>query len=345
MGFPIQDVATATGLQLYADKGPFDSKAGTLMGFKQGMLLAVAVRAQDSRVCIMLRAKSVSDSGALLSALKADAAMKKTYTLADIKLTTPQTVVWAFNKPIRFKTDEFATALDSMAATASRYAQGLEPGKCESCDADISILTLANGIPTLICEGCKAKIDEQQARAREEYERRQPNPAKALLYGMPTALVLGIVCALVMYFDIREDDSYHVKIFFLIPIALATAVAWAVKTGVRKVTYGACVLASLIALIGIYACDSLFIALYISNLKQEPFDATWLVWSATHIGSLMWWFNRWLTGVGLISGLLGGLICWGMRPKFAVTFTSIQMPAVAKSASGKGESLTRSASV
>jgi hypothetical protein len=345
MGFPIREVATATGLQLYAEKGPFVSKDGTLMGFKHGMLLAVGVRGQDSRVCIMLRAKSVSDSGALLFALKADTAMKKMYTLADIRLTAPQTVVWTFNKPIRFKTEEFAAALDSMATTASRYAQALEPGECDSCSAEISILTLANGIPTLICEGCKAKIDEQQARAREEYERRQPNPAKALLYGLPMALAFGIAAALLMYVDIRDDDRFHIKLFFLIPFGLTTAVAWTVKTGVRKVTYGACVLASLIALLGIYVCDALFLALYVSNLKHEPFTSTWLVWSATHVGSLMWWFNRPLAAVSLISGLLGGFICWGMRPKFAVTFTSVQMPSIAKSAGGKAEELTMSASV
>jgi cation transport ATPase len=345
MGFPIQEVASATGLQLYADKGPFVSKDGTMLGFKRGFLFAIGVRAQDSRVGVMVRFKSLGDKEALVNSLKADAAMKQMYTLADIKVTSPQTVVWTFNKPMRFKTDEFAAALESMAAVTARFAQALEPGKCESCSASISLLTLANGIPTLICEACKGNITAQQERAREEYERRQPNPAKAVLFGLAMAIGCALLAAAVMYLDIRGDNRYSVKLFLMIPLALAAGVAWAVKTGVRKVTHGACVLAGILAAIGIFICDAVFLALYASNLKQDTFSMDWLIWSATHVASLMWAFSPICAVIDVASVVLGGFMCWGMRPKFTVTFSSLQMPMVAKVAAGKAEEMTMSASV
>src|SRR3954469_4842066 len=132
MSFPMQEIAQAAGLSRYAEPGPFMSKEGTLIGFKKNFLIATGLRG-DGRVAILARFKSVTDPKAMVAALKADVAMKKMYTIADINVTGPQSLVWTFNKPMRFKVEEFAQALDSMAATMSQCARNFEMGKCEGC--------------------------------------------------------------------------------------------------------------------------------------------------------------------------------------------------------------------
>ena len=326
MGFPISEIALASGMQLYAEPGPFMSKAGTLIGFKQKLIISVGLRGQDGRVCILARWKAATDANAMIKALKADAAMKKMYTLADIKMTGPQSLVWTFSKPMRFKVVEFAQALDSMAATMSQFAHGFDPGKCEGCGAAVNTLTLANGIPNLMCGMCQVKVTSQQAQARQEYERRQPNAARALLYGAATALTAGPLAALLMYWDISGDDRYSVKLFGILTVGIAVGVAWAVKTGVRRVTYGACALATVLTIIGKALCDTLFFGMYFAKLEGWPLSAGLFVNCLLNLPGIKWDFNGFLAGMDVIVVLLSGYFCWKMQPKFAVTFKEIAMP-------------------
>lgn len=348
MGVSMQELAQATGLTLYDEPGPFLSKPGTLIGFKRNFLFAIGLGANSDGWGIMARFKSAPDAPALVNTLKSDPAMKKMYTFANITVTGPNTVVWRFRQPMRMNIANFAQAIDAMAAVLAQFAQGFETGKCESCAAEIQALTLANGMPNLMCEGCKQKVVGEQERARQEYERRQPNVPKALLYGAGLALVAGVVSGLLMYWDISGDNRYSVKLFFCLPLLVAAAAAFGVKTGVRNVTYGACVLASLVAILGIWIQDAVFLGPYAAHLEGEAWSIRWVMWALGSVPSLRWWFGGgWaLLDVGAIVG--AGFACWGMRPKFNIIFKNLAMPPVAKSAVAAAkteEPLTVSASV
>jgi hypothetical protein len=341
MGFPIQEIERATGLALYGEPGPFMSKAGTLLGFKRNFLFAIGARGEDNRVCTLVRFKAVEDASALLNALKADAAIKKMYKIADIKTSGEQSVVWTFSQPLRFKVDEFAAALDSMANVVSQFAKAFEMNKCEGCGAAISDLTLANGIPNLMCDACQNVIVAQQAQAKQEYERRKPNAGKALLFGVGMAVVAGLLSTYVRYWDISGDNRYHLKLFFLMPIGLSAAIAWAVRTGVRRVTVGACILATIVALIAGALSDAQFFALYYAQLEGWQWSPALLVNCVLSLPFLEWEFNWALALMTGLSLLGSGFICWSLKPKFSVTFKKIGMPPQAASGTG----LAMSASV
>jgi predicted phage tail protein len=350
MGVSMQELARATGLTLYDEPGPFLAKQGTLLGFKRNFLFAVGLGSDNNGWGIMARFKSAPDAAALVNTLKSDPTMKKMYTLANINVTSANTVVWRFGQPMRMNIDQFAQAIDAMAAVLAQFAQGFEAGKCEAerCGTDITTLTLANGIPNLMCEGCKQKVTAEQERARQEYERRQPNVPKALMYGAGLAIVTGVVSALLMYWDISGDDRYSLKLFLLAPFGVAMAAAWGVKAGVRNVTYGACALAGLMALLGIYIQDAVFLSAYIAHIKNEAWNLQWLAWAAARVPTLRWWFSGGLAVADVAAVFLGGFACWGMRPKFNITFKNLPMPAVAKSTvapADKAEELTVSTSV
>jgi hypothetical protein len=297
----------------------------------------------------MARFKSAPDAAALVNTLKSDPTMKKMYTFANITVTGPNTVVWRFGQPMRMKVESFAQAIDAMTAVLAQFAQGFEVGKCEGerCGADIGALTLANGIPNLMCDGCKQKVTAEQERARQEYERRQPNVAKALLYGAALAVVAGVLSGLFMYWDISGDDRYSVKLFFCLPLLVIGVTAWGVKTGVRNVTYGACVLASLLALLGIWMQDAVFLGAYVAHIEKETWDFRWFAWAFAHVPSLRWWFGGGWAVLDIGAVIATGFACWGMRPKFNIVFRSLTMPGVAKStvAAAKAEEMTVSASV
>jgi hypothetical protein len=343
MGVTMQDLAQATGLTFYNVQGPFQATKGTLIGFKRNFLIAAGIVGGNNGLAVMARFSSAQDPAALLSALKADPEMKKMYTFANFKLNGPSTIVWQFARPMRFKADEFAKAIDAMAAVLSLHAKPFEIGKCEGdgCSVEIKSLTLANGVPNQICETCQAKVTAQQAQAKQEYERRQPNPGKALLFGLLAAVFTGPLLGLFMYLDIKDDNRYSLKLFGLAGILIALAVAWAVKTGVRRVTYGACGLASVLTLFGKVLCDTLFFGLYYSKLDNHPVSSALFVYCAINLWALKWEFNGVIAVLDVIFVISAAVICWQLQPKFKVAFQQIEMPAASSRSSG----LTMSASV
>jgi hypothetical protein len=298
----------------------------------------------------MARFKSAPDAPALVNTLKSDPAMKKMYTFANITVTGPNTVVWRFSPPMRMKAEQFAQAIDAMAGVLAQFAQGFEAGKCEveRCGTEVTTLTLANGMPNLMCDACKQKVTAEQERARLEYERRQPNVPKALLYGAGLAIVAGILSGLLMYWDISGDDRYSIKLFFCLPLIVMGVTAWGVKTGVRNVTYGACVLASLLALLGIWVQDATFLGLYAAHVDNETWNLRWFAWAFANVPALRWSFGGGWVFVDVAAVVLAGIFCWRLRPKFTIVFKSLPMPPIAKSTvapAAKTEELTVSTSV
>jgi len=350
MGVSMQELAQATGLTLYDDAGPFLAKQGTLLGFKRNFLFAVGLGVDNSGWGVLARFKSAPDAAALVNTLKSDPTMKKMYTFANINVTGPNTVVWRFSQPMRMKVDQFAQAIDAMAAVLAQFAQGFEAGKCEAerCGTEVTSLTLANGMPNLMCEACKKKVTAEQERARLEYERRQPNVPKALLYGATLAIVAGVLSGLLMYWDISGDNSYSIKLFFCLPLIVMGVTAWGVKAGVRNVTYGACVLASLLALLGLWMQDATFLGLYAAHVEKETWNLRWFGWAFANVPTLRWWFGGGWALVDVAAVILAGIFCWRLRPKFTIVFKTLAMPPVAKSTvapAAKAEELTVSTSV
>jgi hypothetical protein len=330
MGFSLAEAGQATGLTLYSEPGALNSKEGMLLGFKRGFLIGVGVRANDKRVAIMARFKAATDADAMLKALKSNPDMKTMYTLCDMGYRGPQMLLWTFNKPMRLKAAEFSAAVDALAETMSTYAQPFDPTHCEGemCNAAIETLTLANGIPNLMCERCKARVAQDLQVRRQEYERRSPNYSRALLYGTGAAIAGGVAAALFMYFD-GSDGRYHPKLFVALAIGVALVVSWAVKSGVRNVSYAACALAAVLSAIGIIIADTGFFSYFIARGQHTSVNRPLIIAVTLVIWKVTWEFSP------LVAILHAGTIactpflCWGMRPKFKLEYKSIPLPAPA----------------
>ena len=325
MALPLAEMAAASGLDFYNDPGPHSSKQGVLIGVRNGFFICAGAIGQSSRIGVMARFKGCADTSALVSALKQNPAMKKMYTVWNAQVTSPQTLLWTFGKPLRFKKEDFAAAIEGFAQTLAQFATPFDVTKCEECSAAVQQLVLANGNPVSMCAACQAKAEQQKQAERQQYEAEDSNLAKAVIFGLPAALVGGGFWALVAYWD-YDKGTYHPKLHIALAVLIGLLVAYAIKQGVGRINIAACALASVLTALGKAVGDILFYSVIIAHDQSTPLNQELLRWTATNLWNLKWSFSPLVTVFDGVAVLAAAGICWGMRPKFALTFKTYPMP-------------------
>jgi hypothetical protein len=327
MAIPLAEMASASGLDFYNDPGPHNSKQGVLIGVRNGFFICAGAIGQSSRIGVLARFKSCADSSALISALKQNAAMKKMYTMWNGQVTGPQTLLWSFNKPMRFKKEEFAAAIEGFAQTVAQFATPFDVSKCEECNGPVQQLVLANGNPITMCAACQSKAEQQKQAERQQYDAQDSNLAKAFILGLVAAIVSAGVWALIAYWDYDfAKSTYHPKLQIALSFGIALLVAAAIKFGVGRINIAACVLASILTAAGKVAADVVFYSLIIAHNQNAPINQEVMRWSLTNLWQLKWSFSPLVAIFDVVAVLSAGPICWGMRPKFALTFKTYPMP-------------------
>jgi hypothetical protein len=326
MAIPLAEMAAASGLD--DDPGPLNSKHGVLIGVRNGFFIcAGAVGGHNARIGVVARFKSCADTAALLGGLKQNPAMKKMYTLWNGQVTGPQTVQWTFSKPMRFKKEEFAAAIEGFAQTVAQFASPFDVSKCEGCSASVQQLVLANGCPTSMCSACQSKAEQQNQTERKQYEASDSNLVKAFVYGLAAAVLGGVLWAVLAYWDYDPaKGTYHPKLHVAFAGLIAVAVAYAIKLGVGRINFAACAMSSILTAVGKIVGDVLFYGQIIAKAEHVQLSKELLRVTLLNLWLLKWNFSG-LTAVmdvGLVA--LAALICWGMRPKFALTFKTYPMP-------------------
>ena len=325
MSFSLDTIAVASGLSFYPPPGPFNGKSGSVIGFRRGFLISAGLRDQDGRFCVLARFKSVRDAKSMLTAMKTDAAMKQMYMLNDMSMKGEQSFLWTFSKPRTFDEQKFAAALDAMVNILSTYAEPFQERHCEGCGKEVDHLTLANGIPNLMCDDCKAKVITEQDQMRKQYERRQPRADLALVYGSGAAVVSGLIVGWLMYWDL-SDGKYYPKLFLVGTVLIALAVASAVKTGVRNVTYGACALAVILTLIGKVIADLFLFTKTVSVQEHVSLSVALTVEILRDLWSIKWNFDAGLAVIDIFLVLSAAYMIWKMKPEFSVAFKVVNLP-------------------
>lgn len=327
MAIPLAEMAAASGLDFYNDPGPHNSKQGVLIGVRNGFFICVGAIGQTSRIGVMARFKNCADSKALVAGLKQNLAMKKMYTMWNAQVTSPQSVLWSFNKPMRFKKEEFAAAIEGFAQTLAQFATPFDVSKCEECNAPVQQLVLANGNPTSMCSACQSKAAQLMQAERQQYEAQDTNLAKAFIFGLPAALVGAGLWALLAYWDYDfAKSTYHPKLHIALSFGIALLVAAAIKYGVGRINVAACVLATILTAVGKVVADVVFYSLIIAHNQNVPVNQELMRWSAMNLWQLKWSFSAFVAVFDVVAVLSAGPICWGMRPKFALTFKTYPMP-------------------
>ena len=328
MAIPLQEMAAASGLDFYNDPGPFNSKPGVLIGVRNGSFIcAGGIAGQNGRIAVMARFKSCADSKALLSGLKQNPAMKKMYTVWNAQMVGQQAVQWTFGKPMRFKKEDFAAAIEGFAQTIAQFTSPLDVTKCETCSAAVQQLVLANGSPVSMCNACQGRAAQEKEAERKQYEASDTNLIKGFIYGAAMAILAGGLWALFAYWDYdTAKNTYHPKLHIVFAALIAVAVSYAIKLGVGRINVAACAMASLLTAAGKVIGDVLFFGQLIAHeqnlqLNKELFRAT-----ALNLWQIKWGFSPLTAILDIGVVLFAAGICWGLRPKFALTFKTYPMP-------------------
>ncbi len=327
MALPLAEMAAASGLDFYNDPGPLNSNQGVLIGVRNGFFICAGAVGQTSRIGVVARFKSCADTSALLSALKQNPAMKKMYTVWSAQATSPQTMLWSFGKPMRFKKEEFAAALEGFAQTVAQFATPFDISKCETCNSSVQQLVMANGNPTSMCTACQSKAEQEKQFERQQYESGDSNLAKASVFGLLAALVGGGLWAILAWWDYdTAKATYHPKLQVALSFGIGLLVAFAIKLGVGRINIAACALASVLTAVGKVVADVVFFGLIVGHEQGIPLNAELLRWAAVNLWQLKWGFSPLVTVMDGVAVLAAAGICWGMRPKFALTFKTYPFP-------------------
>jgi hypothetical protein len=321
-------MAAASGLDFYNDPGPVNSKQGVLIGIRNGFFICAGPLAgQSGRIGVIARFKGCADSKALLNGLKQNPAMKKMYMVWNAQVTSPQTVLWSFGKPLRFKKEEFAAAIEAFVQTVAQFATPFDVSKCESCNATVQQLVLANGNPTSMCAACQSRAEQEKETERKQYEASDSTLPKAFIYGLGAAVLSGALWAVLAWWDYdTAKNTYHPKLHMVFAALIALAVAYAIKVGVGRINIAACIMASVLTAVGKIVGDVLFFGQLMAHeqnlqLSQEVFRLT-----ALNLWQLKWGFSPLTAVVDVLIVAAAAGICWGLRPKFALTFKTYPMP-------------------
>jgi hypothetical protein len=324
MALDLKEIGLRNGLEFHPYPGPFQHGKSTLVGLRRGLLVSFG-SFPDGKLGVLVRFQSCSDSPALLAALKADAAMKQISRWAHITMGSPQSVVWKFSKPFRFDQDKFKTALDGMLEIVLLRVSPFPAGKCEFCGSTVKTLTLANGIPNLMCQGCRQRATQDQDSKRREYEASTPNTIMGFLYGLAAAAVLAVAWGFLAYFD-TSDNMYHPKLHCLVAGGMALVICLAIKKGMGRIAGAGYVLAFLLTAASKLAGDTLWFALLIDHEQHLQMSKRIMEAAAQNLFAFRWEFSPLTVVCDVFFVALAPLMLRGMRPKFGVAFQEIPIP-------------------
>ena len=316
----LQHVASATGLQHYANQGPWARKSGCVIGVRDGYVLTIGFsrRGNASVLVVLVRFKKVPDAATLKTSLLQGPAFqtKRPGKLGEVG---SDFLRWewkySFTKP---NAQEVGNLAAGLCEALKPLAQGFD-GRCEHCaSSSTPALMLMNGVPSYICSGCQEKIHHELDQVAMQYEAIEPNYPNGLVLGVGAALLGGIAWGGVAYAINR--------IFLYGAILIGYFVAAAVIKGTKKVTRFGQVLIPVLTVASVLFGDAIFFTLEIMKSEKVAFSGALL----KVVLSNLWELESEGSGIlSLVFALVGaGYALYSARkPKFKARFEPLGAPA------------------
>lgn len=311
----LQQVAASTGLQHYANQGPWGRKSGSAIGTRDGYVTIVGLSRdrQGAKVTILLRFKKMEQPETVKAAVKS-AGIKKGKLGAVGNDFLRWEWKYSFTKP---KPEEVAKVAEDLRAAIKQVTMGFD-GRCEHCaSASTPSLILMNGLPTYICAGCQEKVRQDLNLAATNYEAITPNYPNGLVLGIGAAAAGGLAWGLV---------AYAINYIFLYgAILIGYLVAAGVIKGTGKVTRFGQIIIPILTVASVLFGDAIFYMLAVMKQEHVAFSGKLLNVIILHL----WEIEKEGNGVAtLIFALVGAgyAIYSARKPKFQAVFQSLGSP-------------------
>jgi len=174
--------------------------------------------------------------------------------------TTEAVRTYSFGKPEPSEVSADVTRLlAALSSSASPRA-----GKCEDCGHEEREIVLLDNVPGYHCYGCQQQMQQKLDASAAQYEARETNLPRGLLYGAVAALVGSVAWGVVAYLSNYIFDLGAILIAVLVWVAVLVGTG-KVSTAVR-ITIGALTVASI--LFG----DVIFYTLVAMKEEHLPFS-------------------------------------------------------------------------
>jgi hypothetical protein len=311
----LQNVSGLTHLQYFAQHKIFGDKAGSVIGVRDGYIVAIGLGKSDdkrkSAVRLLLRYASSQKPMAVAEAL---AAARGKFD-EPIALPTSAAAVrtYSFGKP---SPESVATDVDNILAALRTAAQPMQ-SVCEDCQRSESAITLFNDVPGHFCSGCQEKVRSELDAAAVQYEAQETNFFLGFLYGVGAALIGSVAWGGVAYL-------IH-YIFLYGAIAIGLLVGKAVVFGMGKVTWPGRILIGVLTAGSVALGDAFFYGLEIMKTANTS------LWNGLHIAVANFWKIETDSSSGVLSivfGLIGAaIVVYNTRkPEFKARFEPLGTP-------------------
>ena len=307
-------LSSLTRLPYYEEHRIFGDKSGSLVGVRDGFIVALGVGKAEGHAAVKLslRYAKAPDPTQIKQAL--DPAKGKFKQVTTDETTASLVRTYSFGKP---NAAAVAEDLQNLLAALKTCASAIDE-KCEECARTEPQIVLLNDVPTRYCSSCQVQLNQKLDAAAIEYEKLETNFGLGLIYGLGAALLGSIAWGGVAYL-------LH-RIFLWGAIIIGLFVGKAVVLGIGKVTWTARVMIGVLTAGSVAFGDAIFYALTMMTRDHVAFVAALEVILAN-----FWKLETDADGgmVSILFGLIGaGIVIYGTRkPAFKARFVTLGTPA------------------
>lgn len=284
MGNYVHEISQATGLPPYEKKGPF-TKMGAAIGVRNGYLSAIGPNQIDSKsaVSIMIRFRHTLDHTPIADALAnstqfLDAIGEKKWkkSIAESLVFGADYLLFNWKYTLSRPSPEKIAAAHTAIIEAIRSVAPPAESRCDICQkSSVTAPSLYNGVPGYYCGSCQSQAHGQQNAASAEYETRETNLARGLLFGLIAAVLGSLAWGGVAY-----AINY---IFFYGALLIGAMIAKAVFYGIGKINLVGQVMVFVLTVTSVFFGDAIFFTLSVMKSESLPFSADLLFTVVEHM--------------------------------------------------------------
>ncbi|HWR36559.1 MAG TPA: hypothetical protein VN622_11880 [Clostridia bacterium] len=324
------ELSQATGLPHYPKQGPFQTKEGAVIGVRGGYVTAAAPTLVNNQnaVSLFLRFKKVEDSTLVTAAIENSAQVlealgeKKWSSGLKKQLTVGADFLYfRWNYSFRKHSADKVAELQSAICEAIKSVASPLETRCDMCASTAcSELMLYNGVPGYYCASCQSQAQYQQQTVSQEYDAKETNLPRGVLFGVAAALAGSVAWGGVAYAIER--------IFLWGAVGIGWIVAKAVFAGIGKINRTGQALVLALTVASVVFGDVIFFTLSVMKSEGLAFS-TGIVWAI--VKNLVEIEKEGGNGLFTIGFALFGacyvLYTQGRKPKFVAVFEQLGTPA------------------
>lgn len=198
---------------------------------------------------------------------KLNAFVQHDLVVDDKSMVWSHAISWGRPKP-----EKVRGWVEALLQSLSRTTQGFDD-RCEMCGTGrVNGFVLFEGLPMMICPGCREQTKLQGQMAEQRYEQGDSNVLMGLLLGAAGAVIGGIAWA--------AFAMWTERIYAAVALGIGMLVAWGYKLGARKLDRFGQIAGAALTLGGVVVGDVLLYAWQVSRSRPDigfRLDVGWAV--------------------------------------------------------------------